>query len=170
MNRGGDKPEKPSPGQRSTTNVFDMRQLRKLIRLMEDHDLAEINLRQGKDRVQLRRGGAAAEVNPALPSAPPAQPKLSAESVDPAPQESAHLITINAPMVGTFYARPNPSSEPFVKVGQRIGADTVVCIIEAMKVFNEIPAEVSGQIVAVMVEDQQAVDFGRPLFKVDTSA
>ncbi len=71
-------------------------------------------------------------------------------------------------MVGTFYNRANPKSEPFVKVGSAVSSDTVVCIVEAMKVFNEIPAEVRGTIVAVLVENEQPVDFGRPLFKVDT--
>jgi acetyl-CoA carboxylase biotin carboxyl carrier protein len=72
-------------------------------------------------------------------------------------------------MVGTFYSRSNPKSEPFVKVGDRVDRETTVCIVEAMKVFNEIPAEISGTIVAVLADEEEAVDFGRPLFKVDTS-
>ena len=72
-------------------------------------------------------------------------------------------------MIGTFYSRPNPKAETYVKVGDRVDASTVVCIIEAMKVFNEIPAETRGQIVAVLVADGEAVDFEKPLFKVDTS-
>lgn len=71
-------------------------------------------------------------------------------------------------MVGTFYTKANPKAEPFVKVGSAVTPETVVCIIEAMKVFNEIPAEVRGKIVAVLVENEQPVDFDRPLFKVDT--
>jgi acetyl-CoA carboxylase biotin carboxyl carrier protein len=72
-------------------------------------------------------------------------------------------------MVGTFYSRPNPKAEPYVKVGDPVDATTVVCIIEAMKVFNEIPAEVRGRIVAVLCDDGEAVEFDKPLFKVDTS-
>ena len=72
-------------------------------------------------------------------------------------------------MVGTFYGRPNPESESFVKVGDHVGPETVVCIIEAMKVFNEIQAEVSGQIVAVLADNEESVEFGKPLFRVDTS-
>jgi acetyl-CoA carboxylase biotin carboxyl carrier protein len=72
-------------------------------------------------------------------------------------------------MVGTFYSRPNPKAEAFVKVGDRVDATTTVCIIEAMKVFNEIPAELRGKIVAVLCEDGEAVEFDKPLFKVDTS-
>ncbi|MEM7317354.1 MAG: biotin/lipoyl-containing protein, partial [Planctomycetota bacterium] len=71
-----------------------------------------------------------------------------------------------SPMVGTFYGRPNPESDSFVKVGQDISEDTTVCIIEAMKVFNEIAAEVSGKVVAVLVDNEEPVEFGKPLFKV----
>jgi len=166
MKSGG---EKHSDDQNDGGNVFDLERLRKLIELMETHDLTEINLRQGADKVQLRRG---ADVVTAMPVAAP-QPVVPAALAAPAAApaaDGANIVTIKAPMVGTFYVRPNPQAEAFVKVGQRINADTVICIIEAMKVFNEIPAEISGQIVAVLAEDQQAVDFGRPLFKVDTSA
>ena len=72
-------------------------------------------------------------------------------------------------MVGTFYSRPNPKAEPYVKVGDRVDTTTVVCIIEAMKVFNEIPAEVRGKIVAILANDGEGVEFDKPLFKVDTS-
>ncbi len=75
---------------------------------------------------------------------------------------------IKSPIVGTFYAAPNPESPPFVKVGDHVGPETTVCIVEAMKVFNQIPAEVSGKIQAVLVENGQPVEFGQPLFKVDT--
>ncbi len=71
-------------------------------------------------------------------------------------------------MVGTFYAKANPNAEPFVRVGDHVDEATTVCIIEAMKVFNEIPAEISGRIVAILVDDEEPVDFGRPLFKLDT--
>lgn len=172
MKNGGEKHSgEKSDGGNPGGDVFQLDRLRQLIELMESHDLTEINLRQGDETVKLRRGGqhAPAPVYSGSPSPPPATPVISSASSAP-PADSANIVTIKAPMVGTFYARPNPESENFVKVGQRISADTVVCIIEAMKVFNEIPAEVSGQVVAVLVDDQQAVDFGRPLFKVDTSA
>jgi acetyl-CoA carboxylase biotin carboxyl carrier protein len=171
MKSGGDKHSgDKSDGGNPTGDVFQLERLRQLIELMESHDLTEINLRQGDETVKLRRGHQFASVPMAhAPAAlPPAAAPTSASPI--AAAEGANIVTIKAPMVGTFYARPNPESENFVKVGQRISADTVVCIIEAMKVFNEIPAEVSGQVVAVLVDDQQPVDFGRPLFKVDTSA
>ena len=78
------------------------------------------------------------------------------------------IALVKSPMVGTFYAAPDPDSPPFVKVGDHIGPDTVVCIVEAMKVFNQIPAEASGRIIAVLVENGAPVEFGQPLFKVDT--
>lgn len=168
MKSGG---EKHSDEGAQGGNVFDLDRLRQLIELMESHDLTEINLRQGSEKVQLRRGAEQVFAAPAPVAAAPQPVALlpSAAAAGPV-ADSANIVTIKAPMVGTFYGRPNPQSETFVKVGQRISADTVICIIEAMKVFNEIPAEISGQVVAVLADDQQAVDFGRPLFKVDTSA
>ena len=174
MKSGGEKhSDNQADSGNNGGNVFDLERLRKLIELMETHDLSEINLRQGSDKVQLRRGG---ETVYAAPAPVAAAPPVAAVSAAPAQVASAaatdgpNIVTIKAPMVGTYYGRPNPESEPFVKVGQRISGDSVICIIEAMKVFNEIPAEISGQVVAILVDDQQAVDFGRPLFKVDTSA
>jgi acetyl-CoA carboxylase biotin carboxyl carrier protein len=172
MKSGGDKekPVKPAGlSEEGGADVFNMKQLRRLIRLMEAHDLSEVDLRQGDEKVKLRRGGVVSSAGAPAPVAyqPPAAP---APVAAPRAADSANIVTIKAPMVGTFYARPNPESEPFVKVGQRVSADTVICIIEAMKVFNEIPAEISGQVVAVLADDLQAVDYDRPLFKIDTSA
>ena len=91
-------------------------------------------------------------------------------TVAPASAASAeeHFVLVKSPMVGTFYAAPDPDSPPDVKVGDHVGPDTTVCIVEAMKVFNEIPAEVAGKVVAVLVENGEPVEFGHPLFKVDT--
>lgn len=167
MKSGGEKhPDEGASG----GNVFDLERLRQLIELMESHDLTEINLRQGSEKVQLRRGAEQVFAAPAAIAAAPQSFAPPAATAAGPVADGANIVTIKAPMVGTFYARPNPQSEAFVKVGQRISADTVICIIEAMKVFNEIPAEISGQVVAVLADDQQAVDFDRPLFKVDTSA
>jgi acetyl-CoA carboxylase biotin carboxyl carrier protein len=158
-------------GGESGGDVFDLDRLRRLIELMEAHHLSEIDLQQGDEKVKLRRGGETVVAAPmpqyAAPAAP--QPAVAKAASMPA-ADGPNIVTIKAPMVGTFYNRPNPQAEPFIKVGQRVSADTVVCIIEAMKVFNEIPAEVSGQVVAVLIDSEQPVDFGRPLFKIDTSA
>ena len=78
------------------------------------------------------------------------------------------IAVIKSPMVGTFYAAPDPDSPPFVKVGDHVGPETTVCIVEAMKVFNQIPAEIAGRIIAVLAENGSPVEFGQPLFKVDT--
>ena len=95
---------------------------------------------------------------------------IFASDASASPEASeANIIYIKSPMVGTFYSRPNPNSEQFVKVGDYVDETKLVCIVEAMKVFNEIPAEVRGRIVATLVSDEESVDFGKPLFKVDTS-
>ena len=155
-------------------DIFDVRKIRRLVNLMKEHDLGEIDLQQGEVRIRLRRGVAGM---PAVASAPPvvtvstpaAAGRPAAESVVPAPEAvDKNIAFVKSPMVGTFYAAPDPDSPAFVKVGDHIGSDTVVCIVEAMKVFNQIPAEASGRIIAVLVENGAPVEFGQPLFKVDT--
>jgi acetyl-CoA carboxylase biotin carboxyl carrier protein len=84
--------------------------------------------------------------------------------------EPANIAYVRSPMVGTFYSRPNPKAEPYVRLGDLVSPESVVCVIEAMKVFNEIPAEVRGRVVAVLVDDEEPVEFGKPLFKVETGA
>jgi acetyl-CoA carboxylase biotin carboxyl carrier protein len=101
--------------------------------------------------------------------APVSAPSAKAPAAEPAAAlEDANLSVIKSPMVGTFFASSNPDSPPFVKVGDHIGPDTTVCIIEAMKVFNEVPAECSGQVVAVLVGNGEPVEFGQALFKIDS--
>ncbi|MEX0938974.1 MAG: acetyl-CoA carboxylase biotin carboxyl carrier protein [Pirellulales bacterium] len=159
-------------------DVFDVRKIRKLVELMNEHDLAEIDLRQADQRIRLRRGPdpayphlvAPAPMGVAPAAAPPSsQPGSAAPSAAAAETQSAHITNITSPMVGTFYTSSSPEAEPFVKMGDHVGPDSTVCIIEAMKVFNEIPAECSGQIVAILVENGEPVEFGQPMFKVDTS-
>jgi acetyl-CoA carboxylase biotin carboxyl carrier protein len=156
-------------------DVFDLDRIRRLIELMKEHDLSEIDLREAEQRIRLARGGTPGGVPQLVsplpltpvPAAPtPAAPARPATATDAA---EANIIYIKSPMVGTFYSRPNPNSEPFVKVGDYVDESKTVCIVEAMKVFNEIPAEVRGRIIATLVRDEEAVDFGKPLFKVDTS-
>lgn len=145
-------------------DAFDMERLRGLIALMIEHDLNEIDLNREGQRIRLRRGGlpqrvAAAPV--AMPGAPP--------PAAPVAQDDPNIVYIKSPMVGTFYTRANPESQPYLKVGDHVDPETTVCIIEAMKTFNEIPAEVRGEVVAVLADDGEPVEFGMPLFKVDTS-
>lgn len=156
-------------------DVFDVEHIEQIIQLMERHNLSEVNLQQGDEKIKLSRGSAA-PVPMAAPVAPPSGATPLAPPA-PAPVHQApaaadppgNSVTINAPMVGTFYCRANPDSEPFVKIGDRVSEDTIVCIVEAMKVFNEIPAECKGKIVEILVDDQEPVDFGKPMFRVQTS-
>ncbi len=104
----------------------------------------------------------------AAPVAAPAAPAAPAEST-PAATEDSKYVTITSPMIGTFYRKPSPDKPLFVEVGDAVKEDSVVCVIEAMKLFNEIESEVSGKIVKVLVEDSSPVEFGQPLFLVDPS-
>jgi acetyl-CoA carboxylase biotin carboxyl carrier protein len=154
--------------------VFEIERIRRLVQLMEQHDLSEIDLRESRQRIRICRGPKEAPrpaSGPSLPPTPssPAHAPVAAPAATSAAADGPHIALIKSPMIGTFYSRPNPKAEAYVKVGDRVDSSTVVCIIEAMKVFNEIPAETRGQIVAVLVADGEAVDFEKPLFKVDTS-
>jgi acetyl-CoA carboxylase biotin carboxyl carrier protein len=158
-------------GSESGQGVFDIERIKNLVELMKEHDLKEIDLKQEGQQIRLCRN--VEEAAPRMMMAAPMQPPPPLPSVGggasaPAAADDKSVVVIKSPMVGTFYARPNPNSEPFVRVGDQIEADKVICIIEAMKVFNEIPAEVRGRVVAVLVEDGEPVEFGKPLFKVDT--
>lgn len=155
----------------SPEEVFDIERIRRLVELMEQHGLTEVDLRREKQRIRLRRGGAEEPVAVPMPAPTAAVTPAPTPVVSPASHadDDANIVLIKSPMVGTFYGRPNPEAAPFVKVGERVSSDKIVCIIEAMKVFNEIAAEVSGTIVAVLAEDEEPVEFGKPLFKVDTS-
>jgi acetyl-CoA carboxylase biotin carboxyl carrier protein len=160
----------------SNQDVFDVRKIRRLIQLMTEHDLSEMDLRQGDTRVQLRRGGQHVVTSVPVPASIPAPgPPVAVESGEsssasaaPDPGEEKHFAAIKSPMVGTFYLSPDPDSGPYVKVGDSVGQGTTVCIVEAMKVFNQIQSEVSGKIVAILVENGDPVEFGQPLFKIDT--
>ena len=151
--------------QSQSSDVFEMDQLVRLIDLMKEHDLVEVDLQQGDQKIRLARAAATSPVPLAV--APAA---AATDSGSPSPEDDANIVTICSPMVGTFYSKANPDAEPYVKIGDSVDADSTICIIEAMKVFNEIPAEVRGRIVAVLVDNEEPVDHGRPLFKVDTSS
>ena len=157
-------------------DVFDLSRLRDLVELMNQYDLYEVDLKQDKQQIRIAKGPemvggvSTAAAAPVAAPAPAAAPPSTAAST-PAPADAAdtsNTITIKSPMVGTFYSKPNPESETFVKVGDMVNADTVVCIIEAMKVFNEIPADVSGKVVSMLVGNEESVEFGTPLFKIET--
>jgi acetyl-CoA carboxylase biotin carboxyl carrier protein len=162
-------------GTPSRDDPFDVRKIRRLVELMKEYDLSKIDLQQGDTRVQIRRGGEPIVTVPvgrpavAVHEPPPVEAARKAPAAAAEPKaDDEHIVLIRSPMVGTLYAAPDPDSPPYIKVGDPVGPETVVCIVEAMKVFNQIPAEVSGKIVAVLVENGEPVEYGQPLFKVDT--
>lgn len=150
-------------------DIFDVKKVRQLIELMKEHDLNELDLRQADNRVRIRRGGEVVTYSaPAVAAAP--APSAAPAAAGVASAADSRMLLIKSPMVGTFYKASGPDALPFVKVGDRIGPEKTVCVIEAMKVFNEIPAGVSGQVVAILVDNGGAVEFGQPLIKVDPEA
>ncbi len=143
--------------------TFDLDKIRELVALMDEHGLSEISLTQGDQSWKLRRGP-----TEGVTVIPPAAKSSAASDDAPVAEDDAttQLPTIDAPTVGTFYAAVTPDDPPFVKVGQAVTPETIVCIVEAMKVFNQIPAETAGTIVELLVENGDAVEFGQPLFRI----
>ena len=162
-------PENEMANSPSGGDIFDVRKIRRLIELMKEHDLNEIDLRDGEIRVRLRKGGdtIVTDTRPMAYAPGPAPAAAPAVAAAPAAATVDALPVIKSPMVGTFYLSSSPESPPFVKVGDHVGNESTVCIIEAMKVFNEIPAEMTGKIVAILVENGSPVEYGQPLFKID---
>ncbi|MBC7856864.1 MAG: acetyl-CoA carboxylase biotin carboxyl carrier protein [Pirellulaceae bacterium] len=154
----------------SEDSVFEVQRIRRLVELMKEHDLSEIDLRESRHRIRICRGPKEAPRAAYAPPPPVAAPQAAAASAGMTPSaDSPNTMIIKSPMVGTYYSKPNPKAESFVKVGSKVDVNTPICIIEAMKVFNEIPAEIRGTITAILVEDGEAVEFDKPLFKVEKS-
>lgn len=167
--------QSPNPG------PFDVKTVKELIELMDKFDLSEVDLNDGDQRIRLRRGGKLATAVPSLPtlipqpvtapvavaSAPAANATAPAASTPPPAASGKQYLEIKSELVGTFYSRPAPDKEPFVKVGSKVTPDTVVCTVEAMKIFNSITAKVSGTIAEILVKDGQFVEYDQVLFKVD---
>ncbi len=152
----------------------DLKKIKELIKIMKANELVEVEIKHGDDKIFLKRSQPQQVVNQmpvmrldtgAVPVAPQAEVSGQPAAPQPAPGDE-NLKEIPSPIVGTFYATPSPDSESFVEVGTVVNSQTVVCIIEAMKVLNEIKAETSGTIVEVLVTNGQAVEYGQPLFKV----
>jgi len=152
--------------------MIKLEELQALVQLMVDNDLTELELRDGEESVCLKRGGpsvvaaAAAAPTAAVQSGAPSPGVEAPAPAPPAEVEDDGLVAIESPMVGTFYASPDPDSPPFVQVGSSVTPETVVCLVEAMKVFNEVKAETTGVIERVLVKNGEAVEFGQPLFLV----
>lgn len=172
--------------------MFKIHEIREIIKLIDQSSLNEFEVKTEECRIYLKRGGdvtivqpqatVSAPVSAAAPAAPAptpvveAQPAIAAAQAAPAlqaapaaaptPKADENLHQIVSPMVGTFYRQPEVGAAPYVKPGDQVQTSTVVCIVEAMKLFNEIEAEVSGEIVEVLVENGQLVEYGQPLFTV----
>ncbi|MBE6368519.1 MAG: acetyl-CoA carboxylase biotin carboxyl carrier protein [Lentisphaerae bacterium] len=147
-------------------------EIKAIAEIVAANDLAELKLERDGFSLEIKRGGntvvAAAPVAVAMPAAAAVPAAAPAPAAAAAPAESAaNRITIDSPLVGTLYRAPSPEAAPFVKVGDKVTPDTVVCIVEAMKVMNEIKAEKSGVIRDILVENGSAVEFGQPLFVIE---
>ena len=170
-----DRPAKPkdlSDAPPRAPNPFDIETVQALIGLMSEHDLSEIELREANRRIRLRRGtqmnAAPVPVVVPAPAAAAASPAAASPRADSAPAAPAKkLIEIKSPTPGTFYASPSPDAQPFVRAGAKVTPSTVVCLIEAMKIFNEITADCTGVIAETLAENQQPVEYGQVLFRVD---
>lgn len=144
-------------------------EIKAIAEIVAANDLAELKLEREGFSLEIKRGGtvvAAPAVSIAAPVVPAVAPAAAAPAA-PAAESSAPRITIDSPLVGTLYRAPSPEAAPFVKVGDKVTPDTVVCIVEAMKVMNEIKAEKSGTIRDILVENGSAVEFGQPLFVIE---
>lgn len=158
---------------------MDIRKIKKLIELLEESGLSELEIHEGEESVRLSRQpqGAPAQhayyaAPPQAPAAPPAGPAEGAARPSPAAgeEEGAGLppgTVVRSPMVGTYYNAPSPDAEPFISEGDEVQAGDTLCMIEAMKMFNQIEAEVSGRVVAILAENGQPVEYDQPLFVIE---
>jgi acetyl-CoA carboxylase biotin carboxyl carrier protein len=142
--------------------------IRELLEMMDSHDLAELELEEGEFKVRLAKRQSVLNVQgapAALPVAPASAPAEAAPEAATA-AEDADLVPVESPIVGTFYQAPSPDADTFVKVGDTVNDETVVCIIEAMKVMNEVKAGTSGSVAKILVQNGEAVEYGQPLFLI----
>jgi acetyl-CoA carboxylase biotin carboxyl carrier protein len=152
---------------------MDLRKLKKLIDLVQESGIAELEITEGEERVRIARGGAvnvtplaapaaSAALAPSASAAPGAPPAAAPAAAEPAAGQEGHVV--KSPMVGTFYRAPAPDAKPFIDVGGAVKEGQTICVIEAMKLMNEIEADASGTIKAILVENGQPVEYGQALF------
>ncbi|MEM7206576.1 MAG: acetyl-CoA carboxylase biotin carboxyl carrier protein [Pseudomonadota bacterium] len=153
---------------------MDIRKIKKLIELVEESDISEIEIKEGEESVRINRSGPVQVAAPMMiPAAAPALAPAAAPAAPPvaeaAPAAAAEPAgnSFKSPMVGTFYRSSSPDASPFVEIGDSVSAGATLCIIEAMKIMNQIEAETSGTVKAILVEDGQPVEFGQPLFVIE---
>ena len=145
---------------------MSLEKVKALMELMNEHEFASLELEEGDFSIKLEKypaGGACAPVMMPAAPLPAAAPATAAKGDD---IDMAGLVPVKSPIVGTFYASPSPDSAPFVSAGDKVSPDTIVCIIEAMKIMNEIKAEVAGTVEKVLIENGEPVEYGQPLFLV----
>lgn len=151
----------------------DIRKVKKLIELLEESGLAEIEITEGEESVRISRYGSGVPVAAAAPAAVPIAAPIPAAAVSDAPAPAvtptapSSGIEITAPMVGTFYSAAGPGAKPFVEIGSEIDVGDTLCIIEAMKMMNQIESEVAGRVVNIQIENGEPVEFGQALFIVE---
>lgn len=146
---------------------MDIRKIKKLIELLEESGIAELEIKEGEESVRIsRNSNTAAPLMPAVAPAPAVAAPETAEST-PAPTADTSGHRVKSPMVGTYYSSPSPTSGPFVKVGQKVNVGDTLCIIEAMKMMNQIEADKGGTIRQILVENGQPVEFDQDLFIID---
>ena len=156
------KPPTKAPG------PFDVATVRELVELMDKYDLGEVDLNDGDQRIRLRKSRLMAAAAVAAPPPQIIAHAPAAPAVDAAPAAPGKkLLEIKSELVGTFYAKPSPDKDDYVKVGSRVNPDSVVCKVEAMKIFNDITAKCSGTVAEVCVKNGEFVEFGTVLFRVD---
>jgi acetyl-CoA carboxylase biotin carboxyl carrier protein len=158
-----------TPEKNASPRPFDVKTVEYLISLMAQHELSEISLIEGEQKIRLRKGGVAVAHAPApaayavAPAPAPTAPAAPAEAAKPGKK----WHEIKSPMVGTFYSKPSPDKPDFVSVGSKVTPATVVCKLEAMKIFNDLTADISGTIAEVCVKNAQPVDYNTVLFRVE---
>ena len=151
----------------SSASVFEIERIRRLVELMKEHDLSEVDLRESRQRIRICRGPKEPPRGAYAPPPPPPGPAISAAPAAQGPAaDGPNIAVIKSPMVGTFYSAGSPDAKAFVSVGTKVDEETDVCIIEAMKVFNNIKAECRGVIAKVMVTNGETVEFGQTLYLV----
>ena len=165
------KSESKKAAPKKEADALGIGQISDLVNLMKKNDLTEFNFENGTFKISLKRGGAEAGAMPVqavFPTAVPPAPAAPAPAAKPAPaaEDESFIEVVKSPMVGTFYRAPSPGAKPFVDVGQKVKAGDTVCIIEAMKLLNEIEAETDGVITEILVENGCPVEFGQPLFVI----
>jgi acetyl-CoA carboxylase biotin carboxyl carrier protein len=151
---------------------MDLRKLKTLIELVETSGIGELEIQEGEERVRITRAAPQGQHTVMLPAAPPtgtalASPPAGAAAADPAGPPVAEGHSVKSPMVGTFYRSASPGAQPFVEIGDTVAQGDTLCIIEAMKLMNEIESDASGTVKAILAENGQAVEFGQPMFVIE---